>query len=69
MAEATTMRNGIRAAVQAEFMDIHIEGHNRILIQALKRKIQVPWEIKVLIHHITTFLDRFNNVIINHTFR
>ena len=69
MAEATTMSNGIKAAVQVRFTDIHIEGDNRILIQAVKRKIQVPWEIQVLVQDISTFLDRFNNVFINYAFR
>jgi len=31
--EATIMRNGIRAALQADFTDIHIEEDNKILIQ------------------------------------
>jgi len=69
VAEATTMRNRIKAAVQAGFTDIHIKGNNRILIQAVQRKVQVPWEIQVLVQDITTFLNRFNKVIINHIFR
>lgn len=63
------MRNRIKAAIQAGFTDIHIEGDNRILIQAVQRKIQVPWKIQVLVQDITIFLDSFNNIIINHIFR
>ena len=35
----------------------------------MKRKIQIPWEIQMLVQDITTFLDRFNKIIINHIFR
>ena len=69
MAEATAMCNGLKAVIQARFMDIHIEGDNRILIQAVKGQIQIPWKIQVLVQDITIFLDRFNQVIINHIFR
>ena len=56
VAEATTMRNGIKAALQAGFTDIHIKWDNKILIQAVQGHIQVPWEIQVLIQDIHTFL-------------
>ena len=68
MAKATAMQNGIKAAIQAGFTDIQIEGDNRILMQAVQRKIQVPWKIQVLVQDITTFLDSFNKVIINYIF-
>ena len=42
MAEATTMRNGLKAAIHAGFTDIHIEGDNRILFQVVKGQIQIP---------------------------
>jgi len=55
--EAKTMCKWIRAIVQAIFTNIYIEGDNHILIQAVKRKIRVLWEIQVLLQDITTFLD------------
>jgi len=69
VAEVTALRNGLKVAVQVGFTDIHIEGDNRILIQAVKRKIQIPWKTQVLIQDITIFLDRFHKVIVNHIFR
>lgn len=69
VAEATAMRNGIKAALQAGFTDIHIEGDNKILIQAVQGHIQVPWEIQVLIQDIHTFLQHCNTVIVTHIFR
>jgi len=43
--EATKIRNGINAAVQAGYTDIHIEGDNKILIQVVQGYIQAPWEL------------------------
>ena len=48
VAEATAMRNGLRAAAQVGFTNIHIEGDNKILIQAVQGCIQPPWEICLL---------------------
>jgi len=42
VAEATTMRNGIRATIQASFTNIHIEGDNKIFIQVVQGHVQVP---------------------------
>lgn len=69
VAEATAMRNGIRAALQAGFTDIHIEGDNKILIQAVQGHIQVPWEIQVLIQDIHTYIQHCSKIIITHIFR
>ena len=40
IAEATAMRNGIKAAVQAGFTYIHIEGDSKTLSQAIQGHIQ-----------------------------
>ena len=63
------MLNGIKAVVQVRFTNIHIERHNNILIQAVQRELQIPWEIQVLVQDITTYLSTFSNVIIDHIFR
>jgi len=39
VAEATTMRKWTIAAVQSGFPNIHIEGNNKILIQAVQEII------------------------------
>jgi len=69
VAEATAMRNGIRAAVQAGFTNIHIEGDNKVLIQEVQGQIQPPWEIHVLVHDIHHYFQSCNHVSVNHTFR
>ena len=63
------MRNGIRAAAQVGFTNIHIEGNNNILIQAVKGIIHTTWKIQVLLQDISSYLHNFTNVIINHVFR
>jgi len=47
VAEATTIRNESRVAVQASFMNIHIRRDNKILIQAVQGHNQTPQEIQV----------------------
>jgi len=42
LAKATVMRNDMKAALQARFTVIYIEGDNKILVQALQGHIQVP---------------------------
>jgi len=69
VAEATAMRNGIKVAIQAGFANVHIEEDNNFLIQAVLGRVQIPWEIQVFVQDITTYLYRFDHVIINHTFR
>ena len=68
VAEATAIRNGLRAAITAGFTNIHIEGDNKILIQAVQGRIQTPWEIQVLVQDIHYYLQTCNHVIINHIF-
>ena len=69
-AEAIAMRNDImKAAAEAYFTDIHIEIDNKILIQAVQGYIRAPWEIRVLLQDIHTYIQLYNNVHITHIFR
>uniref|UniRef100_A0A7C9DB70 RNase H type-1 domain-containing protein n=1 Tax=Opuntia streptacantha TaxID=393608 RepID=A0A7C9DB70_OPUST len=63
------MRNGIKAAVHSGFQNIHVEGDNKTLIQALTDRIDVPWLIHTLVQDIKLYLQQCNNVIITHIFR
>ena len=68
VAEATTMRNGLRAAVTAGFNNIHIEGDNKVIIQTEQGHIQPSWKIQVLVQGIHYYLQSCAHVIIKHTF-
>jgi len=69
VAEATTMRNGIRAAVQARFTNIYIRGNNKALIQVAQEYIQTSWEIQVLVQDVHSYFQSCNHVIVKHIFR
>ena len=68
VAEATAMRNGIKAAVRLGFKNIHVEGNNQILIRAIKDQIEAPWQIQTLVQDIKTYLQECHNIIITHIF-
>jgi len=42
VAEARALRDGVNSAIQVGFNKIVIEDNNQIVIQALKRNIQIP---------------------------
>ena len=51
------------------FKNIHVEGDNKILIQAIQDLIEAPWQIQTLVQNIKTYLQECNSVIITHIFR
>ena len=63
------MQNGIKAVVQAGFTNIHIEGDNKTLIQAVQGPFQSTWEIQVLVRDILAYTQLYNKVFIHHIFR
>lgn len=69
IAKATTITNGVEAAIQTCFTNIHIEGDNKTLIQLVQSPIQAVWEIQILIHNIHTCIQLCNNVFITCIFR
>jgi len=69
VAEATTMRNGVKPAVQTGFKNVDVESDNKIIIQAVQGLIKVLWEIQMLLHDITSFLKCCNQVTISHIYR
>ena len=52
VAEATTMRDGIRVAWQDGFRQIEVEGDNLVVLKAVQRQIQAPWQIATIIEDI-----------------
>jgi len=67
--EATTLRDGLKAALDAGMMYLHIEGDNRMVIQFVKGEIHIPWRIQMLVHDIQTMLSSFTSLTIQHVFR
>ena len=54
VAEATTMRDAIQAALQAGFRRFEVEGDNQIVIKAMKVQINTPWQISPILQDIGT---------------
>jgi len=52
MSETTALRDGLKTALNAGYKHLHIEGDNRIVIQAVKDDIRISWRIQMLIHDI-----------------
>jgi len=52
VAEATTMRDGISAALQPGFRRIEVEGDNQIVLQAVQKQIHAPWQITPILEDI-----------------
>ena len=69
IAEAPAMRNGLQAAVQAEYINIQIEEDKKILIHAVQRRIEPPWEIEILVQDILAYVQLCNKIFIHHIFR
>ena len=63
------MRNGIKAVAQEGYSKNFVKGDKKVLIQAIKRQIQVPWEIQVLVRGIQNYVHLCGNVLITHVFR
>jgi len=63
------MRNGLQAAIQARYTDIHIEGDNQILILAVQGRIQPSWEIHTLVQDILAYVKKCNKILISHIFQ
>ena len=69
VAEATAMRDGVRAAIQAGFSRLEVEGDNQIVIQAVQKQIQVPWQIAPILEDIWNMITCCESVLFKHTYR
>ena len=69
IAEARALKDGVFLAVHARYSMISIEGDNLIVIQALKGKCKVPWQITHIIDNNKSSLHQITQVSIPHIFR
>ena len=58
VAEARVLRDGLRLTIQVGFKHIAIEDDNKIVIQTLKRNIQILW--KTFIKYINIWQTQVN---------
>ena len=69
MAEGRALRDGLQVAVEAGYKQLHIEGDNLILIEAVKGESTIPWRLKYAIHDIRMMLSQLDDVQVNHIYR
>ena len=58
MAEAQALKDGVFLVIQARYRNITIEGDNLIVIQALKGKVQIPWQIANIVEDIHSAIQK-----------
>jgi len=52
VAKARALRDSFQLAIQGGFKNTVVEGDYNLVIQALKQKIQVPWQLSNIIEDI-----------------
>ena len=52
VAKATTMRDGIKVAIDLEFKHIVVEGAYKLVIQSIRAEVKIPWQIQTIIDDI-----------------
>ena len=68
VSEATALWDGLKAAKEAGFKHIQIDGDNQIFIQAVHGTIRIPWRIQILVLDIRDMLTFFTTTPIFHVF-
>jgi len=69
VAEATAMRDGIRTALQAGYRRLEVEGDNQIVIKAVLKHIQAPWQIAPILEDIWNMVAGCETVLFRHIYR
>ena len=69
VAEATAMRDGIHTALQAGFRCLEVEGDNQIVIKAVQKELQAPWQIAPIIEDIWNLIADCEEVLFRHIYR
>ena len=69
VAEATTMRDGIRATLNVGYRKILVEGDNQIVIKAFQNQIHTPWRIAPLFEDIRNTITSCESIFFTHIYR
>ena len=69
MAESRALRDGLQAALQFGLLRLEIEGDNSVVIGALQKKSEVPWQIKNITQDIHTLIQQTKNVQLSHIYQ
>jgi len=69
VAEATAMRDGISAALQAGFRRIEVEGDNQIVLKAVQKQIHTPWQIAPILEDVWNMISTCESISFSHIYR
>jgi len=69
VAEVTAMRDGISTALQAGFRQLEVEGDNQIVIKAVQKQIQAPWQIAPILEDIWNMIACCEIVLFRYIYR
>jgi len=69
IAESRALRDGLQAALQSGFHQLDIEGDNAVVIGALRREIDVPWQIRTIIEDLQSMLQQIVHSQVTHIYR
>jgi len=62
VAEATTMRDGIKVALSTGFHRIQAEGDNHITIKTRLMQISTAWQISSILHDIKSMISNYESI-------
>jgi len=69
VAEATAVRDGLIAALEAGYRRIAVEGDNHVVISAIQAQIKPPWKIATIIQDIRNLSKGCEDISFNHIYR
>jgi len=69
VAEATAMRDGICAALQAGFRRLEVEGDNVIVLKAVQKQMHPPWQIATILEDIWNMISNCELILFRHIYR
>ena len=69
VAEATAVRDGIIAALEAGYRCIAVESDNQVVISAIQARIKPPWQIATTIEDIRNLSKECEDISFTHIYR
>jgi len=69
VAEATAIRDGLKAALEVGFRHIEVEGDNQVVVSAILGRITAPWRIAPLIDDIRNLAAGSAHISFQHIYR
>ena len=69
VAEATTMKDGLKTAIDAGYRRIEVKGDNQVVINAIQVWTSPAWRIAAIIENIRNLIKECDSISFNHIYR